>query len=259
MDTGGWAMIMQRLLLLMLLLLPLSVAAQQQSYTMIAQDVISMHSGPGSSFPIFYEYEPGESFRLLKRRASWVKVENRFKVSGWLYEPRVHAVFKDNQSTSYQQYQGNLFGRKRIALGFGYGWLEADPAYNVQLSYYLRPFLSLEGYWGQAAGRVSSTDMVSLSAIVHVFVDARVSPFLLAGAGKLNNIPRAQIFGSRAFSASEFHLGAGLFVKLIDGARLFSKLNFYFPDLSQLEQGVGNNVLLKGQYFGWQSGLEVVF
>jgi uncharacterized protein YgiM (DUF1202 family) len=44
----------------------------------------SLHSGPGSDYPLLFKAQEGVAFKVLRQDGNWVQVENENGMTGWL-------------------------------------------------------------------------------------------------------------------------------------------------------------------------------
>nr|HID59063.1 hypothetical protein [Desulfobacterales bacterium] len=55
----------------------------------VKRDEINVRKGPGKEFKILFRAEKGVSFKLLKKKGMWVKVQHADGDVGWIYRPLV--------------------------------------------------------------------------------------------------------------------------------------------------------------------------
>ena len=186
---------------------------------------INMHTGPGSSYPIFYVAERGEEIEIMKSRAGWFKVRNRRDITGWVSGEEItltvdsagNRLVLDEPSLetySNQRWEGGM-------LVGDYGGADALTFYG---GYQFTRNLSLELSLSQTYGEFSNSLAYNLN-IVHQFAPQwRVSPFFTIGGGIRETEPSSTLVSVEDRKDSSANVGGG--VKIYLNKQFFLRLQY---------------------------------
>ena len=64
----------------------------------VADPFIELHTGAGSSYPIFHVVDRGETVELLKRKNDWFKVRTRRGKEGWVSREQIQKTLNPDGS-----------------------------------------------------------------------------------------------------------------------------------------------------------------
>ena len=149
-----------------------------------------LHKGPGSSYPIFYVVEQGETILVLTRRPGWYQVRTDRGEIGWVPASEIARTLQESgepadlPSISFGDYLKN-----RWSVGFDTGIFasgELEDAETISANFGYKPlsWLGIEIEAGQFFGDDVRGDQISLNIAVEPFSKWRVSPALFIGRGR---------------------------------------------------------------------------
>lgn len=200
-----------RAVFLLILLLALPAMAAEPVRVQVMDPYLEIHTGPGRGYPIFHVVDRGDWVTLLERHTDWFQVQTDPGKTGWVTRQQlertltaagVPVTFRDTLVTDYLQ--------RRVEAGFSVGQLKADLLINAHVGVVVLDNLGIELTLGQAAGDLSSTQLLYMSLMSHPFPDWRIAPFFSLGYGKFRNSPNPTLVGAYDADANMANVGLGV-------------------------------------------------
>jgi uncharacterized protein YraI len=145
-----------------LLIGPSTALAKAQTFqsAVVAEAFLEIHTGPASSYPVFYVAERGETIQLMRRRVDWYKIRLANGTEGWAHRREIE---KTLLASGYRKgflerlYDDVVAGK--TDLSWSAGTFAGDPALYVRVMYTLTDRLAAEASAGFAAGDLGSTQL----------------------------------------------------------------------------------------------------
>jgi len=172
---------------------------------------IELHSGPGRGYPVFYVAERGEIITVLRRRTDWFQVEIARGEQGWVpLEQMARTLDLDGEAFEVPGFSLEDYTARRWELGMQYGDFGGANVISAYGGFGLTENLQFELWVGQALGRFSDSNMVSLNITHLMFPDKRVTPLFTLGAGSIDTSPKATLVATTDRRDSMAHAGFGV-------------------------------------------------
>jgi uncharacterized protein YgiM (DUF1202 family) len=172
---------------------------------------IELHTGPGRGYPIFYVAERGESVAVLRRRTDWFEVRVPHGEEGWVHvDEIVRTVDSDGQPFEVTGFSLDDYTKRRWEAGVQYGDFGGANVISAYGAFGLTENLQFEIWVGQALGRFSDSQMVSLNITHLMFPDKRVTPLFTLGTGSILTSPKATLVATTDRRDSMAQAGLGL-------------------------------------------------
>ena len=190
---------------------PGAIAEDGAPWLTVVQPYAEMRTGPGRGYPVFHVVERGDSFRLLRQRTDWLRVETRDGKQGWMHRETVEATGGPDGEYVRLGYVGaDAWRSRRIELGFAAGDFDGDPLFSFRAGYRLGPHFIGEAQVLHAAGSFSSTTVYQANLQVQPFLDGRIVPFFGIGGGRIRNEPKSTLVGADKVSDWSGNVGIGV-------------------------------------------------
>lgn len=206
-------MIKQVLLLCVLLVVvavPVAAKDKDAQEVQVADPYIELHTGPGSSYPIFYVVERGEWVSVLKRKTQWFKIKAENQPAGWVHRDQLEKTLTaDKEQVRFTDLTQDDYELRRWDLGVTYGRFDGAPSLGLLMVYPLAPKLGAELSLSQAIGDFSSSLIVNANVISYGERLWRVRPFFTLGSGWLKTEPKATLVQPKDSDDFTMHVGAG--------------------------------------------------
>ncbi len=197
--------------LVCLLMLPGTSPAGEPPGVTVAAPYLEMHTGPGSTYPVFHVVARGERIRILGRRADWFEVRTRHGETGWVARPEIEATLvSEGVRMRVAETGRDDFLSRRWEVGVLGGRLEGDEAVTVYADGAFNPGLSAEVFVSQVLGRFSDSLILGLDLLAQPFRHWRASPFFSLGAGVIDTHARKTVVAPRDGTDPIAHVGIGL-------------------------------------------------
>jgi len=202
----GW-----RVILLWCVMLSFQANANDQVRVQVMDPYLEVHTGPGRGYPVFHVVDRSDWVTLLERRTDWFQVITDSGKTGWvvreqlertLTEAGVPATFRDTLVTDYLQ--------RRLEAGFAIGQLKDDFLVSTYVGMLLMENLGVEVTLAQAAGDLSSTQLMYVSLVSHPFPQWRVAPYFSLGYGKFSNVPNPTLINASDIDVSMGNVSIGV-------------------------------------------------
>lgn len=133
----------------------------------IVEAFLEIHTGPSSSYPVFYVAEKNETILLMKRRVDWYEIRLRNGTEGWAHRREIEKTLlaAGYRKGLMERFYDNFVASK-TALGWSAGTFAGDPALYLRLTYGLTDHLALEGNGGFASGDLGGTQLYHGGVVV---------------------------------------------------------------------------------------------
>jgi len=186
---------------------------------------INVYSGPGRGYPIFHVVERGELISLLTMRTSWIKIQTRRGLVGWIKRSDIQLTLAlDGTVPEFPDTQQSDYLEDRVELGMAYGDFAGADGLAFNLGYRFTPNLSAELRFDSNTGQFSDSRIIAAAVLFQPFPQWRVSPYFSVGAGKINTYPSATLVEApdRSDNLLQANLGSYIHIK----GRLFLRLEY---------------------------------
>ncbi len=181
----------------------------------IVEPFLEIHTGPGSSYPVFYVAEQGETISLLTRRVDWYEVRLRNGTEGWASRRDIEQTL---QAAGYRKRLTERlyddFISSKTLLGWSAGTFAGDPVLYLRLTYTLTDRLALEGNGGFASGDLGSTQLYHGGLVVTPWRARRMRLAATIGGGVVNVTPTNLLVNAESGTFPSAHAGVGLVIPL---------------------------------------------
>lgn len=181
----------------------------------IVEAFLEIHTGPASSYPVFYVAEKGETILLMKRRVDWYEIRLRNGTEGWAHRREIE---KTLLAAGYRKglmerfYDHSIAGK--AALGWSAGTFAGDPALYVRLTYTLTDQLALEGNGGFASGDLGSTQLYHGGVVVTPWRARWLAVNGTIGGGIVHVTPTSLLVNVESGTFPSAYAGGGLVIPL---------------------------------------------
>ncbi len=181
----------------------------------IVEPFLEIHTGPASSYPVFYVAEKGETIVLMKRRADWYEIRLRNGTEGWAHRREIERTLL---ASGYRKhwteriYDDYVAGK--AALGWSAGTFAGDPALYVRLTYPLTSNLSFEANGGFASGDLGSTQLYHGGIVMTPWLAQRLAIAATMGAGVAHVTPTGLLVNAESGTFPTAYAGAGFKIPL---------------------------------------------
>jgi hypothetical protein len=196
---------------LLLVLTGFQAAAATPVRVQVMDPYLEIHTGPGRGYPVFHVVDRSEWVTLLERHTDWFQVRTEQGKTGWvtraqlertLTEAGIPSTFRDTLVDDYLQ--------RRVEVGFSVGRLKSDLLISAHVGAVVMENLGVELTLAQAAGDLSSTQLLYVSLMSHPFPEWRVAPFFTLGYGKFTNDPNPTLIGASEIDVKMANVGVGV-------------------------------------------------
>jgi len=181
----------------------------------IIEPFLEIHTGPGSSYPVFYVAEKGETVSLMKRRVDWYEIRLRNGTEGWAYR---HEIEKTLLAAGYRKrWTERIYDKfitRRAALGWSAGTFGGDQALYVRITYTLIDSLALEANGGFASGDLGSTQLYHGGVVVTPWRGEWLTINGTIGGGVTHVSPTSLLVNVESGTFSTAYAGAGITIPL---------------------------------------------
>ncbi len=186
---------------------------------------INMYSGPGRGYPIFHVVERDEVITLLKSRTSWIKIQTRRGITGWIKRSDMQLTLSpDGSLPDFPDLNQSDYLEDRIELGVAYGDFAGADGLAFNLGYRFTKNLSAELRYDSNTGQFSDSRITAAAVLFQPFPQWRVSPYFTVGAGKIKTFPSATLVQTEDREDNLFQAGLGAYVHV--KGRLFLRMEY---------------------------------
>jgi hypothetical protein len=169
-----------------------------------------MHTGPGRGYPVFNVVEQGETIEIIKRKASWYKIQSSDNKTGWTKaEQLAHTLKPTGVPADLPEVGHGDYLASSWRIGFTAGQLEGASTFSLTAGY--RPFswagVELEG--GKIFDESVTSDFYGMNLLVEPMPDYVITPYVTIGAGKFSFNNRQKVVVDDAGSPTYISFAAG--------------------------------------------------
>lgn len=181
----------------------------------IVESFLEIHTGPGSSYPVFYVAEKNETILLMKRRVDWYEIRLRNGTEGWAHRREIE---KTLLAAGYRKglmeriYDNFIAGK--AALGWSTGTFAGDPALYLRMTYALTDHLALEGNGGFASGDLGGTQLYHGGVVVTPWRARWLAVNGTIGGGVVHVTPTSLLVNAESGTFPSAYAGVGFGIPL---------------------------------------------
>jgi hypothetical protein len=213
--TSARQVIMRTLIFFLMLTLFTSTgwaeSSENEQQVGIADPYIELHTGPGSSYPIFYVIERGEWVTVIKRKTDWFKLRTAKGKEGWAAREQMEQTLSPTgEKVEFVDATQSDFEKRRWEIGATGGQLGEAAQLSIYGGYAFSNNLSGELTVAESLGNISSSLSIKGSLLAQPFPEWRFSPFFSLGTGYMETRPRSTLVAPRDTSNQFSHVGLGL-------------------------------------------------
>ncbi len=191
----------------------------------VSDAFINVYSGPGRGYPIFHVVERDEVITLLKSRTSWIKIQTKRGVTGWIKRSDMQLTLSpDGTVPDFPDLNQSDYLEDRAELGVAYGDFAGADGLAFNLGYRFTKNLSAELRYDSNTGQFSDSRIVAGAVLFQPFPHWRISPYFTVGAGKIKTYPSATLVQSEDRKDNLFQAGLGTYVHI--KGRLFLRMEY---------------------------------
>lgn len=181
----------------------------------IVEPFLEIHTGPGSSYPVFYVSEKGETILLMKRRVDWYKIRLRNGKEGWANRREIE---KTLLASGYRKrFTERLYDdiiADKTELGWSAGTFAGDSALYVRVTYTLTGHLAIEGNAGFASGDLGSTQLYHGGIVVTPWSGRWLALMGTVGGGIVHVTPTSLLVNTPSGTFPAAYAGVGFSIPL---------------------------------------------
>ena len=177
----------------------------------VIEPFISIHTGPGTGYPVFQDLARGNWLVILKQQAGWYKVRTEKGKEGWVYQTQLEkTVTPDGERFRAHGYSQEDFIKRSWEIGTSWGSSEGADVFNLYGAYSLNPVFSTELSISQMIGSLSVSTLIDINILAHPFPEWRVSPFFSIGTGAITTKTRSSLVQQKDQDDNTSHVGIGV-------------------------------------------------
>ncbi|MEW6683153.1 MAG: SH3 domain-containing protein [Nitrospirota bacterium] len=181
----------------------------------IIEPFLEIHTGPGSSYPVFYVAEKGETIALLKRRVDWYEIRLRNGTEGWAHRREIEkTLLAAGYRKSWTERIFDEIVAGRTALGWSAGTFSGEPALYVRVTYTLIDSLALEANGGFVSGDLGGTQLYHGGMVVTPWRARWLALSGTIGGGVAHVSPTSLLVNVESGTFPAAYAGAGFAVPL---------------------------------------------
>ena len=198
---------------------------------LVAEPFLEIHTGPGSSYPVFYVAEKGETIELLKQRVDWYKVRLRNGKEGWANRRDIEKTLlaSGHRKRFMERFYDGVIADK-TELGWSAGTFAGDPALFVRVTYALVGRLAVEGNAGFASGDLGSTQLYHGGIVITPWKGRWMALNGTVGGGIVHVTPTSLLVDTPSGTFPTAYAGAGFSIPLfrnLDGRGDFRRFTLF--------------------------------
>ena len=200
-----------------LMISPTAVFGKDPAFkeAMVVEAFLEIHTGPGSSYPVFYIAEKGETILLIKGRADWYEIRLPNGTEGWANRRDIEKTLLASgyrRRLTERLYDDFIAGN--TSLGWSAGTFAGDPALYVRLTYALTDHLAFEGNGGFVSGDLGSTQLYHGGIVVTPWRGRWVAIGGTIGGGVVHVTPTNLLVSATSGTFPAAHAGVGFTIPL---------------------------------------------
>lgn len=204
---------MLRAILVLLLFVPAAWADGDKTgqQVKIADPYIELHTGAGSSYPIFYVIERGEQVTVIRRKTDWFKLRTSKGLEGWAVREQMEQTLSPTgEKVQFVDATRRDFEKRQWEIGATGGQLGEAALLSLYGGYAFNKNLSTEVTIAQSLGTRSSSFSLKGSLLSQPFPNLRYSPFFSLGTGYMKTRPRSTLVATKDTNNQFAQVGLGL-------------------------------------------------
>lgn len=152
---------------------------------------VELHSGPGIGYPVVNIVEKGNKIKVLFKRTSWLKVEDKQGNAAWLQQSALNQVSQAGERLEITELNVESYQQRNWEAGVMYGDLNGASFYNVSVAYLFSDVISTELSFGKSQGDISDNNIYQLRLLSQPFPQWLVSPYIGVGIGLIETTPHS--------------------------------------------------------------------
>jgi hypothetical protein len=181
----------------------------------VVEAYLEIHSGPGSSYPVFYVAEKGETIWLMKQRIDWYQIRLRNGTEGWANRREIEkTLLASGYRKRWTERIYDEFIAGNTLLGWSAGTFAGDPVLCVRLTYTLTDHLAFEGTGGFGSGDLGSTQLYHGGLVVTPWRVQWLAITATMGAGVVHVTPTSLLVNAASGTFPTAYAGAGFTIPL---------------------------------------------
>jgi hypothetical protein len=181
----------------------------------IVEPFLEIHTGPGSSYPVFYVAEKGETIVLMKRRVDWYEIRLRNGTEGWAHRREIEkTLLASGYRKRWTERVFDEFIAGKAALGWSAGTFAGDPSLYVRLTYPLTDRLAFEANGGFSSGDLGATQLYHGGIVVTPWRAQWLAIAGTVGSGVVHVTPTSLLVNAQSGTFPTAYAGAGFKVPL---------------------------------------------
>jgi SH3 domain-containing protein len=244
---------------LFFLCLPLAASAdwpwggvdEPQPRVQVVKPFIEWRTGPAAGYPVFHTSEKGEWLTLLKRKTSWLKVNDQKGREGWVHLSDVqNTVDETGEQVALSEPRFDDFESRRWEVGLLMGQFEEAASTAIYGGFMMTENLSAELWATQILGSASEIRMFNANIVHQPFPEWRVSPFMTLGVGHIFIEPKSTLAVPEDRDNSIGHAGLGVRAYIADN---------YFIRAEVKDYKIFTNRATNEEALEWKIGLSIFF
>lgn len=177
----------------------------------IADPYIELHTGAGSSYPIFHVIERGEEVVVIRRKRDWFKLRTSKGLDGWAAREQMEQTLSPaGEKVQLVDATRSDFEKRKWEMGATGGQLGGAALLSLYGGYAFNKNLSAELTIAQSLGNRSSTFSVKGGVLAQPFPHLRFSPFFSLATGYMETRPRSTLIATRDTTNQFSQAGLGI-------------------------------------------------
>lgn len=177
----------------------------------VADPYLELHTGAGTSYPVFRVIPRGEHIEILFRRTDWFKVRDDHDREGWAHRDNMQeTLLASGEKLPLEDLSHRDFDIWPWESGVQSGNFGGGNVNSIYLGYSLNPNLASELAVSQTLGR-SANGVLAVVGLTHSpRPDWRLAPFVQLGSGVIRIQPKATIISPPERTEQVAYYGAGV-------------------------------------------------
>jgi hypothetical protein len=182
---------------------------------MVVEPYLEIHTGPGSSYPVFYVAEKGETVLLMKRRVDWYQIRLHNGTEGWAHRREIEkTLLAAGYQKRWTEHVYDEFIAGRTVLGWSAGTFSGEPALYVRVTYILIDTLALEANGGFVSGDLGGTQLYHGGMVVTPWRTRWLAICGTIGAGVAHVDPTSLLVSADSGTVPAAYAGVGFTIPL---------------------------------------------
>ena len=217
----------------------------------VVEPFIEVRTGPADVYPVVHSAEQGEWLTILRRKTSWMKVEDERQRQGWVHiEDIVLTNDISGEAVNITAPRFDDFRTRRWEGGLLMGEYDSSAVTAAYLGYWMTENLSAELWGSQVLGDLSEVRILSLNLLHQPFPHWRYSPFFSLGVGEAYVKPKETFIQPDNTQETQMNVGIGM---------RFYVTNRYFFRMEVKDYKIFTQEKSNEEATEWKLGLSVFF